>query len=537
MKKVAIWVVENRRLAVLLFFGLARLISAVNFNQDFKFWPSFVTSLQWASLRRLDLDGHISFHNNHNAAKDFGNRYSYLPAAVVYPASVRDIRRVVKYVYLSDSLTVSAKGNAHSVQGQAQAPSGIVIEMGSLKGIQVHKEPENPYVEASAGELWIDVLRETLKEGLAPRSWTDYLYLSVGGTLSNAGISGQTFRYGPQISNVHQLQIVTGKGEILNCSRDENSDLFYGALGGLGQFGIITSARITLEKAPQMVRWIRVLYSDFEVFTRDQEYLISKSDNGHTFDYIEGFVILRNENLLNNWRASMFSPQNPGDLSSVNTTGQVLYCLELTKNYNQNERVNVGQEINSLLDVLSFVPSSLFTMDIPYIDFLDRVHTEELKLRSRGQWEVPHPWLNLIIPKSKIAEFDAAVFKDMLRNPKDGPVLIYPVNRNKWDSRMSAVTPNEDVFYLVAFLRSAIPATTERLEYLIDQNQKILNFCRRAGLGAKQYLPHHTTEQDWKTHFGEKWDMFVQRKTAYDPNAILAPGQRIFSKCRAFSLA
>jgi len=286
-----------------------------------------------------------------------------------------------------------------------------------------------------------------------------------------------------------------------------------------------------------MVRWIRVLYSDFEVFTRDQEYLISKPDNGHTFDYIEGFVILRNENLLNNWRASMFSPQNPGNLSSVNTKGQVLYCLELTKNYNQNERVNVEQEINSLLDVLSFVPSSLFTMDIPYIDFLDRVHTEELKLRSRGLWEVPHPWLNLIIPKSKIAEFDAAVFKDMLRNPKDGPVLIYPVNRNKWDSRMSAVTPNEDVFYLVAFLRSAIPATTERLDYLIDQNQKILNFCQRAGLGAKQYLPHHTTEQDWKTHFGEKWDIFVQRKTAYDPNAILAPGQRIFSKCRASSLA
>jgi cytokinin dehydrogenase len=542
MKKVAIWVVENRRLAVLLLFGLARLISAVRFNQDLKFWPSFVSSLQWASLKSLDLDldGRIAFHNNHNAAKDFGNRYSYLPAAVVYPASIRDIKRVVKSVYLSDScskLTVSAKGNAHSVQGQAQAPNGIVIEMGSLKGIQVHKEPENPYVEASAGELWIDVLRATLKHGLAPRSWTDYLYLSVGGTLSNAGISGQAFRHGPQISNVYHLQIVTGKGEISNCSREENSDLFYGALGGLGQFGIITSARIALEQAPQMVRWIRVLYSDFELFTRDQEYLISKSDGAHTFDYIEGFVILRNEALLNNWRSSMFSPQNPGNLSTVSAKGRVLYCLELTKNYNQNERVNVGQEINSLLDVLSFIPSSLFTKDIPYVDFLDRVHTEELKLRSRGLWEVPHPWLNLLIPKSKIAEFDAAVFKDMLRNPRDGPILIYPMNRNKWDSRMSAVTPNEDIFYLVAFLRSAIPSSTNHLDNLIDQNQKILSFCQQAGIGAKQYLPHHTTEDDWKTHFGEKWDKFVQRKTVYDPTAILAPGQRIFSKCRAFSVS
>jgi hypothetical protein len=36
------------------------------------------------------------------------------------------------------------------------------------------------------------------------------LYLTVGGTLSNAGISGQTFRFGPQISNVHELDVITG---------------------------------------------------------------------------------------------------------------------------------------------------------------------------------------------------------------------------------------------------------------------------------------------------------------------------------------
>jgi hypothetical protein len=67
------------------------------------------------------------------------------------------------------------------------------------------------YVDVWGGELWIDVLNWTLANGgLAPRSWTDYLYLSVGGTLSNAGISGQAFHHGPQISNVYELDIVTG---------------------------------------------------------------------------------------------------------------------------------------------------------------------------------------------------------------------------------------------------------------------------------------------------------------------------------------
>lgn len=40
---------------------------------------------------------------------------------------------------------------------------------------------------------------------------------------------------------------------MVTCSRKRNADLFHGVLGGLGQFGIITRARISLEPAPRMV--------------------------------------------------------------------------------------------------------------------------------------------------------------------------------------------------------------------------------------------------------------------------------------------
>jgi hypothetical protein len=48
----------------------------------------------------------------------------------------------------------------------------------------------------------------------------------------------------------------TGKGELVTCSSHTNSELFYAVLGGLGQFGIITRARIALEPAPKRVREI-----------------------------------------------------------------------------------------------------------------------------------------------------------------------------------------------------------------------------------------------------------------------------------------
>lgn len=80
-------------------------------------------------------------------------------------------------------LTVAARGRGHSLQGQAQAYQGVVINMESLDRPSMYIENgEEPYVDISGSELWTNILHETLKYGLSPKSWTDYLHLTVGGT-------------------------------------------------------------------------------------------------------------------------------------------------------------------------------------------------------------------------------------------------------------------------------------------------------------------------------------------------------------------
>ncbi|XP_057456910.1 cytokinin dehydrogenase 6-like [Lotus japonicus] len=490
-----------------------------------------------STLKTLPLNLNFDEASLRHAARDFGNRYQHHPMAVLHPESVPDIAATIKHIWLmgpSSHLTVAARGHGHSLQGQAQAHGGIVINMESLKVKEMQVYGGNsPYVDVSGGELWINILHETLRYGYAPRSWTDYLHLTVGGTLSNAGVSGQAFKHGPQISNVQQLEIVTGTGEVVNCSKEHNGELFHSALGGLGQFGIITRARILLEPAPTKVKWIRVLYSDFSAFTRDQEQLISAEN---AFDYIEGFVIINRTGLLNNWRSS-FNPQDPVQASHFKSEGRTLYCLELAKYFSLEEIDVVNQEVERDLSYLSYIPSTLFLTEVTYVDFLDRVHVSEVKLRSKGLWDVPHPWLNLFIPKSKIHSFAQVVFGNILKETSNGPVLIYPVNKSKWDNRTSVAIPDEDIFYLVAFLTSAVPSSngTDGLEYILSQNKRILEYCERAQLGAKQYLPHHSTQEEWRDHFGSKWEAFLKRKSLYDPLAILAPGQGIFQKTVSFS--
>lgn len=155
------------------------------------------------------------------ASLDFGRLTSAEPLAVFHPRGAGDVAALVKAAYGSASgIRVSARGHGHSISGQAQAAGGVVVDMShgwraeaAERTLPVYSPAlGGHYIDVWGGELWIDVLNWTLAHGgLAPRSWTDYLYLSVGGTLSNAGISGQAFHHGPQISNVYELDVVTGE--------------------------------------------------------------------------------------------------------------------------------------------------------------------------------------------------------------------------------------------------------------------------------------------------------------------------------------
>ncbi|XP_030448662.2 cytokinin dehydrogenase 3-like [Syzygium oleosum] len=477
------------------------------------------------------------------ASTDFGNIVQEIPLGILQPSCCEEIVDLVRAAYSDDNSSVlfpiAARGRGHSVRGQALARGGVVVDMTSLASKQggtgggaaiavSWSALLGHYADVGGGQIWRDLLEETLGHGLAPVSWTDYLYLTVGGTLSNGGISGQTFRYGPQISNVHEMDVITGTEELMTCSPNENPELFYSVLGGLGQFGIITRARIALDRAPKRVKWVRMLYSDFSAFTRDQEHLISKNgrDQDNALDYVEG-LLLMHQGPPDSWRSSFFPESDHLQIASLMDRHKIIYCLEVVKYYDDLTQNTVNKDLENLFQGLSHIPEFTFQKDVAYVDFLDRVREGELKLQVKDRWDVPHPWLNLFVPKSRISDFNDGVFKSIVlkRNITTGTVLIYPMNRNKWDDRMSVVVPDEDVFYFVGFLHSSGFDDWQEFDL---QNKELLQFCEDAGIEVKQYLPHFGSEREWMRHFGSKWRLFQERKDQFDPKMVFAPGQKIF---------
>ena len=80
---------------------------------------------------------------------------------------------------------------------------------------------------------------------------------------------------------------------------------------------------------------------------------------------------------------------------------------------------------------MSHMVSQLYTVEVSYFDFLNRVRMEEMSLRSIGLWEVHHPWLNMFVPKAGINDFRDLLMDNVSPDSFEGLILIYPLLRDK----------------------------------------------------------------------------------------------------------
>ncbi|XP_065858991.1 cytokinin dehydrogenase 2-like [Euphorbia lathyris] len=497
--------------------------------------PSTLTSQSLNCPMPPELSDHLRLDplSLQSAATDYGNIIHNIPAAVLFPTSVQHISSLIGASYTcSTPFGVAARGNGHSTRGQAMVSDnngGVVVDSRGLRefksggaGILISKS--GLYADVGGEQLWSDVLNVCVGEGVSPISWTDFLGLTVGGTLSNGGISGQSFRMGPQITNVLEMDVVTGKGELVTCSPVNNSELFYGVLGGLGQFGVITRARIPLGHVLDRVLWIQILYSNFTAFILDQERFITLhgKEREHKISYLEGGILLDN-GTPNTWKTSFFSPNNISQIESLIKKHGIIYNIEVASSYDTLTSKTISKQMDDFIKQLRSVPDFVSKKDVSYVEFMTRVPGVGVDENKEA-----HPWLNLFVPKSRVSDFDSGVLRDIVlaRNITTGPILFYPLLRDKWDDRMSAVIPDEDIFYTVALLYSSEINDWEKYE---DQNKAILDYCDKSGIKVKQYLKYHSTQDDWIQHFGSKWQTFKDRKTLFDPKFILSPGQHIFN--------
>ena len=111
-------------------------------------------------------------------------------------------------------------------------------------------------LQVEAGITWPEVIRGYLALQRGPRpafgirqKQTGADRLTLGGAVA-ANIHGRGLTAQPFVGDVEALEVVTPSGEIVCCSRDQNSMLFRHVVGGYGLFGVVTA--VTLRLVPRV---------------------------------------------------------------------------------------------------------------------------------------------------------------------------------------------------------------------------------------------------------------------------------------------
>jgi FAD/FMN-containing dehydrogenase len=417
------------------------------------------------------------------AAVDFGHIVQQRPTAVLRVASAEDVALAIRFAR-ERGMRVVARGQGHTTGGQALRRDALVLDLGALRHIEpARRDERGGSVRCGAAARWVDVLRSTLGAGLTPPVLTDYIGLSVGGTLSVGGIGGQSFRHGLQVDRVRRLRIVTGDGEVREASPAEQSALFDGARAGLGRLGVIVDVELDLVPAPTTVRVRHLPYADVETFLRDQEKLIE----GDRFGYVLGNI-----------------PAVGGSWG---------FSIEVVEHVFAGDSRDVAP-----IDDLACDGASVESTEMEYFAYANRLEAMERAMRAQGTWLSAHPWLDVFLPASWAASFIREVLSEVRpADVGDGYVMTYPVRKIASKAPLLRL-PSEPHSFLFDVLSNAAAADVPRWIERLDRFGRAA--LERGGsvypIGSMRMTPAL-----WQMQLGEEAATLRELVRRFDPAGIL----------------
>ena len=171
---------------------------------------------------------------------------------IVTPDTIDGVQEAMKLAQ-TEERNVCISGGRHSMGSQAFAADGVLVDTRKLSKV-LALDNDKGLIEVEAGMQWpelLETLHQTPWTFRQKQSGVDRV--TIGGSLS-ANMHGAGLSSAPFVSDIESFKLLTAKGQVVNCSRTENTDLFRLAIGGWGIFGFVYSVTLRLVRRRKLER-------------------------------------------------------------------------------------------------------------------------------------------------------------------------------------------------------------------------------------------------------------------------------------------
>ena len=138
------------------------------------------------------------------------------------------------------------------------------------------------------------LVETTMKYGLVPPVVMEFPGITVGGGYSGTSGESSSFKWGFFNRTINYIEMVLANGEIVKASENENADLFHGAAGAVGSFGVVTLVELQLIEARKYVETIYHPISSMDEAIRK----IEEATADPEIDYVDGILFSRTQGAI-----------------------------------------------------------------------------------------------------------------------------------------------------------------------------------------------------------------------------------------------
>jgi FAD/FMN-containing dehydrogenase len=398
---------------------------------------------------------------------------------------------------------VVAHAARHSMGGQSLVKNGLAL---TLDQEWIEPDIANSTYRCGAGTRWSTVIATLDAIGFSPKVMQSNNNFGIASTYS-VNAHGWPVAFSGGGTTVRWLKMMLASGELITCSRTENTELFALAMGGYGLFGIITEVEVEMVPNSRLVpRFETMPAVDFgkafvEAIRNDTSIQMAY---GRMTIAIDGFF---SEALMITYRPTADQEALPAATGSgfISKISRDIFRQQLHSDRWKNLRWGIEARLNPIISGGETTRNSLINEPVVTLDDKDPSRTDILHeyFIDADKWPEFISACQDVIPSS---------FQELLN------VTLRFVDTDK-DSVLAYATSPRIAAVLLFSQEKSVRGEADMARMTHELIERVL------AIGGTYYLPYrpHATIDQFKLGYRRAFE-FAAAKRKFDPNLTFQNG-------------